>query len=419
MEIKSVQENQYIDLFGSQAGPAKKENTGFVAGGSQEGVDLFALSNSTTDTTTQVASASTTDTTTESPSTTDTTTQSSSTTDTTTTAVDLFGAAVADDKKPGRKPKYDFSDMSGYYEDRVKAGKFVKIEEDAEDGSKKLFVPKTPEDFDEVIDLQVNYKVGQQKEKIVQQVYNSKSPAWQAVLKYSELVDDPSEVVPFIQGVQTMESVAQVDESTPEGAEKVVRIRLLQKGDTPELVDEQINTLKAAEKLVPTAKVYKPLIIQQEQAQLGQMIQARKAEEADYLQMVETVEKTAIKAIETPLLGKHKMNKEEKALVYEMIAYPSEETKGYGIFSAIDNLFTKGDADSFETLKLISLLAGGKKDALINYISSGVANQTAANLQRTLRVASSAAASSGNDSGEIEEKVATVNRNQYSAKFGR
>lgn len=411
MEINSVKENEYLDLFGSSAATSPKEKQGFVATPQNPSVDLFNLK-STTDTTT-VVSASTEETTTVAPTET-TTTQSASTDDTTTSTVDLF-AAAAEEKKPGRKPKYDFSDMSGYYEDRVKAGKFVKVEEETEEGP-KMFVPKTPEEFDEVIEIQVDHRIKQEKAKIAQQVYQSKSPAWQAVLKYSELVDDPAEVVPFIEGVRTMESVAQVDENTPEGAEKIVRVRLLQKGDTPELVDEQIQTLRAAEKLIPTAKVYKPLIIQQEQAQLGQMIQERKAQEAEYLQMVEKVEKDAIKAIETPLFGKHRMTKDEKALVYEMIAYPSEEIKGYQIFQAVDDLYTKGD---FETLKIIALLAGGKKDALVNYISAGVANQTAAELQRKLRVASAPTSSSGNDSGEIEERTATVTRHKYSGKFGR
>ena len=411
MDINSVKENEFIDLFGGAAAPAAAKQAGGFVTGTPNDVDIFSLS--ATDTTT-VVSASAEETTTVSASTDESTTvQSSSTEETTTKPVDIF--AAEEKAKAGRKPKYDFSDMSGYYEDRVKSGKFVKIEEDAEDGTKRVFVPKTPEDFDEVIELQVNYKLGQEKNKAIQQAYQSKSPAWQAVLRYSELVDDPSEVVPFIEGVRTMESVAQVDENTPEGAEKIVRTRLLQKGDTPELVDEQIQTLRSAEKLVPTAKAYKPLIIQQEQAQLSQMIQERKAQEAEYLQMVEAVEKNAVKAIETPLLGKHKLTRDEKAVVYDMIAVPSEETKGYGIFQAIDDLYTKGD---YETLKMMALLAGGKKEALLNYISAGAATATAANLQRTLRVASSST-SSGNDSGEIEEKVITVNRNQYSSKFGR
>src|SRR6187399_1368149 len=248
MDIKEVIEGDFINLFGgnnSQA--AQGSGTGFSAVGIDKNVSIL----STTDTTTQ---ASTTDTTTTvASSTTDTTTASASTTDTTTEVVNIF----ANDGKTVTDPvKHEFADISGYFNDRIKSGKFVKIEVDGEDGKPTVFVPKTPEDFDEVIDLQVDYRLEKERKNLVQQVYQSKSPAWQAVLKYSELVDDPSEVVPFIQGVRTVESVAQVDENTEEGAERVVRARLQQRGDTQELIDQQVETLKGADKLVATAKVY-------------------------------------------------------------------------------------------------------------------------------------------------------------------
>lgn len=407
METNTVTQEQFIDLFGTGAAKVSGANQGFTNDGIKD-TDIFSVTDTTT-----VVSASTTDTTTVAPSsTTDTTTADpSSTTDTTTVAVDLF----ADEKgKAGRKPKYDFSDMAGYFEDRVKSGKFVKIEEDAEDGSKVAFIPKTPEDFDEVIDLQVNYRLDQEKKAMVQQIYQSKSPAWQTVLKYSELVDDPSEILPFIQGVKTIESVAQVDEGTEEGAEKIIRVRLEQKGDTEELIDEQIEALRGADKLLSTAKVYKPMIIQNEQRQLSEMIRQKEEDDRGYLQMVAEIEKNALKEIESPIIGKQKLSKEEKALVYEMIAYPSEETKGYPIFNAIDALFAKGD---FQTLKMIALLAGGKKDSFINYVSTGAADKTANDFQRKLRVVGST--SIGKDDVSSSDQVPVVNRNRYTGGFGR
>lgn len=400
MDINTVNPNQFIDLFGTGGVATPTKTPGFVAGVAPDLVDIL----STTETTTV---PSTTETTT---STTETTTASASTTETT-TLVNIF--EEEEKGKPGRKPKSEIADLPTYFEDRIKSGKFVKIEEDAPDGSKKVFIPKTPEDFDEVFEIQLNYRLEQEKKQLAQQVYQSKSPAWQTVLKYSELVDDPSEIVPFIQGIKTIESVGQIDENTSEGAEKIVRSRLQQKGDTPELIDQQIEALRTGEKLIPTAKVYKPMIIQEEQVNLSQMIQEKQREEQQYLQMVDTIEKNAVQAIETPLFGKQKLSKEEKAIVYDMIAYPSEETKGYPIFSAIDELYEKGD---FETLKIISLLAAGKKDAVFSYISSHAATATAAGLQRTLRVASTSSSSTGDQNTET---TPVVTRRQYSGKFGR
>jgi uncharacterized protein Yka (UPF0111/DUF47 family) len=405
MEINDYSQDNFLDLFGGKAGEAKP--SGFAATGVDKEISILSttetttLAASTTDTTTTVAS-----------STTDTTTASASTTDTT-TEVDIF-AVGADDKK--KEPvKYDFSDISGYYQDRIKSGKFVQIKEDTADGKTVDFIPKTPEEYDEVFELQINHRLEKEKTNLVKQIYQSKTPAWQAVLKYSELVDDPSEVLPFIQGVKNVESVAQADETTPEGAERIVRARLQQRGETPELIEQQVETLKGADKLLSTAKVYKPLIIQEEQTSLTQLMQERQAEQQQYMQMVEEIEQKALVAIEAPIFGKQKLTKDEKAVVYDMIAFPSEETKGYNIFSKIDGLFSSGKPEDFETLKLVSLLVGGKKDAVIKYIASGAANATAASLQKTLRVAATTNSSSNTDADE----PITVKRTQFSGRFGR
>lgn len=137
---------------------------------------------------------------------------------------DLF---AEEEKKegPGRKPKYDFTGMTGYFEDRIKSGKFVPIEEEDEKGNKTHFIPKTPEDFDEVIDIQVNYKFDQAKTELNKKWYETKSPAWQAVAKYAELVDDPTEIVPFLQGIQIIESVSDMNENEIDGAEKIIRTK--------------------------------------------------------------------------------------------------------------------------------------------------------------------------------------------------
>src|SRR5688572_22622332 len=52
-------------------------------------------------------------------------------------------------------------DVETYYQDRLKSGKFVKIETENEKGEKVLFIPKTFEELDEVIDLQLDYSLEQ------------------------------------------------------------------------------------------------------------------------------------------------------------------------------------------------------------------------------------------------------------------
>lgn len=126
MEIKQLEPGQFVDLFGTEV-DNKSQTSKF--GALEKNVDIFS---SSTETTTQAPSTN--DDTTKVPIN-DNTIIEGSLTDTTTkviTEADLF----SDDKKPGRKPKYDFTDTSGYFEDRFKSGKFIAVEETGEDGTR-------------------------------------------------------------------------------------------------------------------------------------------------------------------------------------------------------------------------------------------------------------------------------------------
>jgi hypothetical protein len=408
MSIRDLETQDFADLF--PANPANAQRpTNFTGTEPQEG-NIFD----------NPQAGSVGETTTVAPSVGETTTlapDSESTTTTTTVEGNEPGDILSDTKpKAGRKPKYNFEDISGYFEDRIKSGKFVAVEQDGEDGPTQ-FIPKTPEEFDEVIDIQVNYQLEQKKKELEQSWYATKSPAWKAVAKYAEMTDNPADILPFLQGVRTIDSVAEIDETQPEGAEAIVRARLEQRGEPKDVIDDQIEVLKNSDKLLTTAQKYKPLILQQEKAQLTQMVQQQEAQEAEYRQLVENIRDGAIKAIEAPLFGKSKLSREEKAAVYELIAVPNEESQGYQIYQEIDSLFEKGD---FETLTMLSLLLK-KKDAFIGHISTSAANSTAAELQKKIRIADTNRSSGGSGDVEVPEKRPVVQRNSYTGavRFGR
>lgn len=399
MAISRLDEQNYVDLFEGQAGTDERPKgvVNFTAVNPDPAVDIFA---STTDTTTAA---------TDIPDDTN-----SSTTETTTLVPDKPDAdilGVATDVNKGAKPL----DLSTYYEDRLKAGKFVSIDEEGEDGSKKPFIPKTPEEFDEVIDIQVNYQLDQKKKELEDKWYQSKSPAWQAVAKYAELTDDPAELLPFIQGVKNIDSVEHLDPTDPAQAEQIVRARLTQRGDSDEIIQDQLDALKSTDKLTNTAQKYKPLILKQEKDYLARMAHEKQEQEREYQQLVTKIRTEAIRAIEEPIYGKQKLKQEEKAAIYDMIAIPSEETQGYAIYNKIDAAFEKGD---FETLKQVALLLTDR-ESFIKYVAAGAADKTAEGLQRKLRVATDSRSSSSNNGADTSDN--RVERNQYapSAKFGR
>ena len=389
--IKAIPESQFVDIFSNE--PLKSpEERGFVGGGADP-IDLNIL---------------------------DTPEKKEEEKKEEVKQVDeKVEADIFEDKekgKPGRKPKNDFSDLAGYFENRLTSGKFVAIEEETTTGEKKKFIPSTPEEFDEVIDLQVNYQLEKKTKDLEESWYKSKSPAWQTVAKYAEMTDDPSEIVPFIQGLKQLQNVSEFDASTLEGAEAIVRMRLQQKGDSDDIISEQIEALKTTDKLINTATKYKPLILKEQEGQLRQELYKKEQEEKEWNQLVTNIREGAIKSIEAPLFGKHKLKQEEKSAVFGMIGIPSQETKGYQIYTAIDKLFESGD---FDTLKELSLLLT-KRDSYISYLSDIASTKTAETLQRKLRVATESSAKSSSQGNNLEDDEEIVQRKStYSGNFGR
>lgn len=313
------------------------------------------------------------------------------------------------DKKEEPKP---LQELSGYFEEGIKAGKFVGIKEEV-DGKEVDFIPKTKEEIDEFIQIQADYRLEQKVKEVDEKWYQSKSPGWQAIARYAEGSQDLNEVLPFMQSVQKFVTVKDIDENNVEGAEKIMRVRMEQTGENEDIIDANIEALKTTDKLIETAKRVKPMVLKQEAQRLANFEQQKQKREEEYEQMVLGIRDEAIKAIESPIYGKQTLKQEEKAAVYGLIAIPSEETKGYPIYRAIDDLFMKKD---FDTLKQIALLLT-QKEAYLNYISEGAAHKTAENAQRKFRVATDSRTSPGNDS--TEERT-IVQRGQYSKpRFGR
>lgn len=306
------------------------------------------------------------------------------------------------------------SDLESYYADRVKNGKFVPINVADDNGNEVPFIPKTAEEYDEVLELQIEHRVQKARKELESSWFESKSPAWKVVSKYAELTQDPADLIPVIQGVQTLQLVGDLDENNLEGAETIVRTRFQQRGDPEELIKSQIDSLKSTDNLIAAAKQFKPIIVQQEQQALNRAFKQREQQEREARAIAYEIQQKAVEELEKPIFGKIKLKSEEKAAIYDLIAEPTDD-QGYGIYTAIDELFDKRD---FQTLRELALFLS-KKDAFYNYLGINIAEKTAASLQSKLRVAGESRSTSGNDYNE--EKI-TIQKNQYKSNkpsFGR
>jgi hypothetical protein len=319
--------------------------------------------------------------------------------------IDILG----EDKKE-EKPSEDITPLVNFFQERIKKGIFSSLVD--EEGNDVAL--SKPEDIDAFLEANLEYKLEKERKELEQSWYQQKSPAWKAVAQYAEYVDDPSQLVPFLQGIQNVQSISQVDETTIDGAEQIVRYKMQLAGDDEETINEQVQLLKDSDKIVDIAKRYKPNLVQQETQRLAEMQQKAQLEQQQYVQMVQQYEQEAIKAIETPLFGE-KLSQDEKAIVYDLIAVPNEQLGGYPIFAAIDNLYEKND---LETLKEIALLIANKQN-YYKYASKAASMKTANDLQRRLRVQlESDRKSSGKDDPEVRTIKAPAQKQQGKPRFG-
>ena len=410
MNFKELDESQFVDMFADTQGstPNLTDNTPkFGAGLDSDTPDIFA-------------------------STTNTTTLPPSTTETTTLPVeevkpleevDILGGNTEEVVKegeegrgPGRPPKYDFSDLTGYYKNRVEAGTFAPIKVEDENGNEVDFLPTTPEEMDDAIDMQVDHRFQEAIKDVDNKWYESKPAAWQFVAKYAENLQDPTQLIPFLTGVQQLQTVANIDETQIEGAEQIVRMQLGKTIQDNDLLDMQIEALKTTNKILDTAAKFKPAMVQAEQQNLVKMQQAEQQRIQEWRNTVIDVRNNAIQAIEAPVFGKEKLKQEEKAAVYELIAVPDEQAQGYSIFNKIDELFEKKD---FAKLTKIALLLTNE-ESYNKYISTGVADATSEKLQRKLRISTESKAG-GKDTQNVNPAPVTTSKPAYKigARFGR
>lgn len=316
------------------------------------------------------------------------------------------GTEVAEGTKPGRKPKYDFSDAAGYFEDRIKQGKFVAVNEEV-DGVEKPFVPRTPEEFDEFIDINLNHKLSEKQKELEDSWFETKSPAWKAIAKFADQNASLEEVASFISGVKTINEVAKLDENTVDGAEEIYRAWLTKRGEPAGVIEKQVELAKTSDQLTSLAASYKPLLVQAEQQNLARMEEEKAAEEQRFFQVITENRNKAIEAIESPIFGKQKLKDDEKALVYDLIAAPSQEAGGYKIYEELDKLYQNKD---FGTLREVALLLG-RKDSYLTYASNNTKQENAAGLLRTLKVANAKPATT-TQVEEVPKRPAPVQRQQ-------
>lgn len=271
-------------------------------------------------------------------------------------------------------------DLKAYFDIRIKEGKFLPLE----DGKME-----SPEDFDTLIEANFSHKIEEIKDDVAKSWYQTQSPAWQFIAANAEKFTNPRDLIPILQGVDNIDTITGLDPNNADQAEKIVRIALTKRNESPEIIEEQIVMYKETDKLAKIAAQYQPVLINEENKAIAEIAKRKDAEDLANMQMIQKIHENAVATLETPFLGKHKLKVEEKRAIYQLIAEPNEQEGGYKIFSEIDKLYENND---FETLREVALLLNNKK-AHRHYLGVTIATENSEGIMRKLKTTSTGSTS--------------------------
>lgn len=269
-------------------------------------------------------------------------------------------------------------------ENFYKTGKLNPLED--EEGN---IVPiKTVEEFQELLEKNIEYRENQARidddQKVLDRLLASKSDAYKFVLENAERYNSPSELVPLLQSVETLELFQNLDTENPEHQEFIVRSALKLQGLSDEMIESEVEDLKDREKLGLRADSLHPFLQQYQERETQALLQQKQQEEQARNQFWNGyLTKLNDDFYTSDVLDGMKFSKEHKALIAPQL-FPDERTNDIFLHKTIDDLIEKGDIQRLVKIATIAL-----DDKLFDsYYSNRVANKVANNLQRTIRVQS-------------------------------
>lgn len=241
---------------------------------------------------------------------------------------------------------------------------------------------ETIEDVIELLEANEQEKIQTYEEAARQQWLSSMTPAMQTVYRYSQNLQNPADLIPFLEAMDNVAYSHDLDVENPEDQEAIIRNVFNIQGLPVDSIENDIKDLRDREKLAQRAKELKPVLDRYNHQQVAAMVQ-QKEQEARQQEAYWKTHQTNVfeKVVKAPTVGGIKLKKQDRDLAYAALAQPDPQLGGLGVYAIIDNLFQKGD---FETLTEIVLLGANKKNYR-DYIGSTIESKLAESTQRALR----------------------------------
>lgn len=247
----------------------------------------------------------------------------------------------------------------------------------------EIILPTTRQELLELMDENLETISQNTYQEVAQNFYQTKSPVWQQLLKYSETARSLDEVAPLFAAMQDMETIQTLNTEDESHQEYIIRQYGMLNGLDAETIDADIEDYKERGKLQERAEKLKPSLDRYNEQRVQQELAKKQQEEQQKQYLLQTHYNNVVEnVINKKEINGIKLKNEHKQYVASTLV-PDENIGGLPIYTLVDNLLQKGD---FDTLTRIALLATNP-ELHDTYYNNKNANTIAANLQRTLRTA--------------------------------
>ena len=246
-------------------------------------------------------------------------------------------------------------------------------------------IPKSIDDIAELVrankDRWIEESRTNDKEALLQEIFQSSSPAFQFIAQNAHHFNSPQELIPLIQSVQAQDYVAELSLEDENDQAEIIRQALLIQGLDSQTIEDDIQDLKERGRLEERATRLKPTLdkFNQDRTQqiLEQQAQVNHQNQVFWNNYYGLLNQDLLSASDIDGMN---LTKEDRVAVAQTLV-PNQQTGEIPIISIIDELISNGD---IKTLAQISLIAQNK-DVFDQYYGSKKATQVAKGLQKVLK----------------------------------
>lgn len=250
------------------------------------------------------------------------------------------------------------------------------------------------------------------KEEAIESAFADKkktySPQIQTILDFADQgYQSASELMDLIGAIKDVEDVNEIDSTTPEGAEAIVREAYKAKGFKEAYIEKNIKRLKDLDALKEEADELAPELVTAKAQKVKRKLQEQADRQADALEASKVYFTTIQKALNKEVVGGVKLAKEDKAKIFRSLADDSHTSlsgsKTNGFIKTLEDLQFGENADYDHFLNVVQFTVDPK--GFIEKLKAGVKEEVTADTVRKLKSARTAAPNTQDVEQEPQRKV--------------